>query len=133
MRRGRNRVEQKIDHSKASTYIMFCRNTAGEILPPMVVYKAKFLYDGWVSGGPTCVIYNSADSGWFDGRTFKRWFKELFVPNFNGDGPFAVIGNSLGSHFTEEFIGLCSKKTHMFYNTGTKFNSYLPILSPVFL
>ena len=49
MRRGRNRVEQKIDYSKALTFVMFCGNAAGEMLPLMVVYKAKFLYDGWIS------------------------------------------------------------------------------------
>ena len=49
MRRGGNRVEQKIDYSKALTSVMFGGNAAGEMLPPMVVYKAKFLYDGWIS------------------------------------------------------------------------------------
>ena len=91
---------------------MFCENTAGEILPPMAIYKAKLLYNGWVCGGPNCAIYGSTDSGWFGRRTFKWWFKELFVPNLNGDGPFAIIGDNLGSHFSEEVIELCSKKTY---------------------
>ena len=82
------------------------------MLPPMVVYKAKFLYDGWVNGGRNGAIYDSTDSGWFDGRRFKRWFKELFVSNLNGDGPFATIGDNLGSHFSEEVMELCSKKTY---------------------
>ena len=42
MRKGRNGIEQKIDHSKASNSVMFCENAAGEILPPMVVYEAMF-------------------------------------------------------------------------------------------
>ena len=46
---------------------MFCGNAAGEILPPMVVCKAKFLCGGWVSGGPNGAIFDSIDSGWFDG------------------------------------------------------------------
>ena len=48
------------------------------MLPLMVVYKSKFLYDGWVSGGPNGAIYDSTDSGWFDGQTFKQFFKEFF-------------------------------------------------------
>ena len=96
VRRGRNSVERKIDHSKASTSVMFCGNATGVMLPPMVVYKAKFLYDGRVSCGPNGAIYDSTDSGWFDGQTFKRWSKELFVPNLNSDGPFAIIGDNIG-------------------------------------
>ena len=57
VRREINRAEQKVDHSKASTSVLFSWNAAGEILPPMVVYKAKFLYDGWVSGSPNGAIY----------------------------------------------------------------------------
>ena len=116
MRKGRNGIEQKIDHSKASNSVMFCRSAAREILPPMVVYKAMFLNDGWASADLNGAIYHSTDSGWFDGRTFKQWFKELFVLNLNG--AFAIIGDNLGSHFREEFIELYSKKKHTLYNTG---------------
>ena len=88
-----------------------------EILPPMVVYKAMFLNDGWASAGLNGAIYHSPDSGCFDRRTFKQWFKELFVLNLNGT--FAIIGDNLGSHFREEFIELYSKKKHTLYNTST--------------
>ena len=36
------------------------------------------------------------DSGRFDRQTFKRLFKELFVPNLNIDGHFAIIGDNIG-------------------------------------
>ena len=63
----------------------------------MVVYKAKFLYDGWVSGSPNGAIYDSTDSDWFDGRTFNCWFKELFLPNLNGDGSFCNYWSTFGT------------------------------------
>ena len=72
----------------------------------MVVYKAKFLYDGQVSGGHNGAIYDSTDSGWFDGQTFKQFFKEFFFLNLNGDGPLALIDDKLGSNFSEEVIEL---------------------------
>ena len=64
VRRGRNSVERKIDHSKASNSVMFCGNATGVMLPPMVVYKAKFLYDGRVSCGPNGAIYDSDYRFW---------------------------------------------------------------------
>ena len=105
MRRGRNRVERKIEHSKASTSIMFCGSASGKMLPLMVVYKSKFLYDAWINGGPVNSVYDSTKSGWFDGRTFKKWFFDIFVKNLEGEGPFAL--NNLGSHFSEEVIKVC--------------------------
>ena len=62
-------MERKIEHSKASTSVMFCGNAAGELLPPMVVYKAKFVYNRWVNGGSKGSVSDCTDSGWFDGRT----------------------------------------------------------------
>ena len=62
---GRNMVERKTEHSKAPTSTMFCGNAAGESLPPMVVYKTKCVYDGWVNGGPTGSVFDCTDSGWF--------------------------------------------------------------------
>jgi len=31
---------------------MFCGDAAGHFLPPMVVYKAKNVYQNWMTGGP---------------------------------------------------------------------------------
>ena len=107
-------VSEKSTIQRYQPVLCFCRNIAGEILPLMIVYKAKFLYHGWVSGDPKGTIYDSTDSGWFDRWTFKWWFKELFVPNLNGGDPFANIGNNLGSHFNKEVIKLCSKRNICF-------------------
>ena len=79
MRRGRNRVERKTEHSKASTSIMFCGSASGQMLPSMVVYKSKFLYDAWINGGPVNTVYDSTESGWFDVRTFKKCL--MFLSN----------------------------------------------------
>ena len=73
VRRGYGRrVEQKQEHSRQSTSVMFCGNAAGDYLPPMVVYKAKNLYQGWTEGDPAGTIYDSTPSGWFDAETFER-------------------------------------------------------------
>ena len=48
VRRGRKRVENVKDTSKTSISVMWCSSPEGECLPPMVVYKAGNLYQGWV-------------------------------------------------------------------------------------
>ena len=104
MRKRRNRVERKIQHSKALTSIMFCGSASGQMLPPLVVYKSKFLYDSWINGGPINAVYDSTKSGWVDGRTFKEWFFNVFVKHLEGEDPVALIGDNLGSHFSKEVI-----------------------------
>ena len=100
-----NRVEKKQEYSKQSTSLMFSGNAVGEFLPPMVVYKAKNLYQGWTQGGPPGTVYDITPNGWFDSRTFTRWFMEIYLPvAISKAGTTLLIGDNLGSHFSPEVI-----------------------------
>jgi len=46
------RVEMVSDHSKESFSVIFCGNAESLFLPPMVVFKAKNVYENWQKGGP---------------------------------------------------------------------------------
>ena len=108
-RRGRNRVERKVDHSKASVSVMFCGNAAGEFVPPMVVYKAENCYEGWTRGGPHNAMYHATKSGWFDTVAFEMWVINQFIPyisRHNGE-PVVLIGDNLGAHFSGAVIEEC--------------------------
>ena len=94
-----------MEHLKASTSIMFCGSASGQMLPPMAVYKSKFLYDSWIM-----VVL----SGWFDGWAFKKWFFNVFVKHLEGESPFTLIGDNLGLHFSEEVIKVCIEKNIRF-------------------
>ena len=72
MQRGLARIEQKAEHSKQLISIMFSGNAVREYLPPMVVYKAKNVYEGWMIEGPKGVIYDSTPSTWFHMKTFEK-------------------------------------------------------------
>ena len=63
VRRGRKRVENCQEVSKQSFSVMWCGSASGELLPPMIVYKAMNCYEGWVQGGPKNAIYDSTKSG----------------------------------------------------------------------
>ena len=73
----------------------------------MVVYKALNLYQGWTKGGPRGTVYDITPNGWFHSRTFQRWYFEVLlmhIHSMDSEGPFAVIGDNLGSHFSPEVI-----------------------------
>ncbi|XP_065658224.1 uncharacterized protein LOC136082729 [Hydra vulgaris] len=106
VRRGHgNRVDKKQKYSKQSTSLMFSGNAIGEFLPPMVVYKAKNLYQGWTQGGPPGTVYDITPNGWFDSRTFTRWFMEIYLPvAISKAGTTLLIGDNLGFLFSPEVI-----------------------------
>ena len=62
-RRGRNRVERKVYHSKSSISVMFAGSTDGTFLPPMVVYKSEDIYRERIRGGPVNTVYDCTKNG----------------------------------------------------------------------
>ena len=116
-RRGTGRVEKKIQHGKTSISVMFCGSATGQFLPPMVVYRAKHVYTEWTTGGPAGAVYESTPSGWFDSRTFTRWFQDVFLPGTEAlaaSGPRLIIGDNLASHFEPAVLAMCEEKNVIF-------------------
>ena len=66
---------------------MWCGSAAGDMLPPMVVYKAKNLYSGWTNGKVHDSMYSATESGWFDSRTFHLWFEKCFLQYIQKNTP----------------------------------------------
>ena len=77
--RGTKRVELVRDHSKVNISLMVCGSASGELLPPMVCYRAENLYQYWTGGGPHGAAYTATKSGWFDTAAFEMWFKSIFI------------------------------------------------------
>ena len=96
---------------------MFCGSAAGDFLPPMIVYKAQYCYEGWHDGA----VYDFTPSGWFDARIFQWWFFKLFVKkvsSLSGE-KVMIIGDNLASHFSPSVISACNEM-------GNKFISLIP-------
>lgn len=109
--RNTKRVERVQEHSRATISLMVCGNANGDLLPPMVVYKALNLYDNWTKGGPQGTKYASSSSGWFDMNLFETWFFELFLPHVEStrenNDKVVLIGDNLASHFSPKVIEAC--------------------------
>ena len=117
VRGGKNRVERKTYHSKSSTNVMFSRNATGNFLPPMYksVYKSEFVYQYWTRDGPNGTVYDAIKRGWFDNRTFTTWFFKVLLNFIYGkEGPFALIRDNHGSHFSTTVIEECCSRNIIF-------------------
>ena len=107
-RPGRRRHERIMEHSKMAFSVMFCGNAAGEHLPPMVVYKAQNMYEGWKSDAIPGAVYEATESGWFDMSTFEMWFFQIFLPHVKDKkGAKVMIGDNLASHFSPKVVDSC--------------------------
>ena len=66
------------------------------------------IYSNWIDGGPCGTIYDCTTSGWFDSVMFEKWFFKFFLPNACAlNGPVALIGGNLGSHFSKAMVDAC--------------------------
>ena len=120
VRRERKRAERKTQHSKSLISVMFAGSTAGEFLPPIVVYKSENVYENWDKNGPVGSIYDATKSGWFDMRTFDLWFFKQFLPVASGiPGRKVLIGDNLGSHFSAKVIEACKTNDILFIHLPT--------------
>ena len=91
--------------SKQSFSVMFCGSAGGEMMPPMVVYKAQNNYPAWEERGPKKAVYSCSKSGWFDGYNFEKWFFDVALPNLRKkDGKKVLIGDNLSSHISYAVI-----------------------------
>ena len=109
VRRGRRRVEKVQDHSKTGFSLMWCGSASGAILPPMTVYKAQHMYEGWLDGAPSGSHFHSTPSGWFDSDSFGIWFEKIFLPQTEHlAGPKILFGDNLASHFNPDVVNLAS-------------------------
>ncbi|KAJ8940498.1 hypothetical protein NQ318_004437 [Aromia moschata] len=109
--RNTKRVERVQEHSRASISIMVCGNANGDLLPPMVVYKALNIYENWTQGCPVGTKYASSASGWFDMNLFETWFFSILLPHVEatreaGD-TVVLLGDNLASHFSPKVIEAC--------------------------
>ena len=60
-------------------------------------------------GDPNNTVHSCTKSGWFDSPTFETWFFKEFVPSTQGlEGPTALIGVNLGSHFSPSVLKYCN-------------------------
>ena len=106
-KKGTKYCEKVLNTSKQAISVMFCGSATGEMLPPMVVYKALNLYTSWCDRGPKGTVYSTSKSGWFDMFQFERWFADLLLPRLRRrPGKKMIVGDNLSSHLSPTVIDL---------------------------
>jgi hypothetical protein len=111
--------EQVQNHSKTSFSVMFCCSAAGDLVPPMTVYKSVTggFYKMWGEGGPPGSTYTANKSGYFDMDKFTKWFTDVFLPyiaTLPADQVKVLIGDNLAAHMSPTVTRLCEENNIRF-------------------
>ena len=88
---------------------MACITASDELLPPFVVYRAQNVHKNWVTGELRGTKYAATRNGWFETKTFERWFFEILLPHAQKKN-----GAKLESHFSPEVINACQENNVYF-------------------
>lgn len=62
---------------KSMFSVLMCSSAAGEVMPPLVIYKGSHLFDTWCQGGPRDTQYSVTKSGWMEMAVFEAWFEKV--------------------------------------------------------
>ncbi|KAG5871538.1 hypothetical protein JTB14_023962 [Gonioctena quinquepunctata] len=90
---------------------MFAVLASGKLLPPYIVYKAKYSYPDWIEGGPEGARYNRTKSGWFDSDVFEGWFFQIALPALGrNDGKKGVIPKQVFPSLLKKTLANCGEK-----------------------
>jgi hypothetical protein len=107
-KRGMKYVEVVQNTSHSATSVMFCGSATGEMLPPMVVYRAQNSYKAWEERGPKGTKYSCSKNGWFDGYQYEKWFFEVLLPNARKKkGKKLLVCDNLSCHISDNVIDAC--------------------------
>lgn len=87
--------------------VLMAANAAGHKAPPLIIYKGKNIWDGWVAPegkdfpGTT---YAATTNGWMESNIFLNYFEKSFLKEIGDARPVLVIYDGHASHVDERLI-----------------------------
>jgi hypothetical protein len=89
-----------------------CVGASGYCLPPMVIFKGKFIIEGWSDMLPDDWQFQVSDNGWTSHEIGLRWLQKVFIPStfsrLKGKYRLLVLDGH-GSHLTPKFDRICDQ------------------------
>ena len=90
--------------------VLFCTSASGEFLPPLILHKARNLYQTWTTDGPPKVTYSCTPNGWMHDEAFEKWVMNSFIPDVKHQKkPVILFHDGHGSHLTFNVVDAAIK------------------------
>ena len=113
--KGKHQIESITSAERGiNTTVVCCNNTAGQYVPPLVIFKRKRMPAEPSNGAPIGSVVTCNDSGWMDTDTFTKWlqhFVDFVKPTADKMSFFLLLACAITHHSYVQSIVLepCSR------------------------
>ena len=105
--KGQRNPERIMNEGKESRTVVFA-GTRKELLPCMILFRAKTVAPWWTTSGPSKAVYYSNERGWMNGAAMEEWIVKILIPfQKQRNKPIALICDNLSSHLSPRTVQLC--------------------------
>lgn len=92
-----------------NTSVLLGCSAAGDKLPPLVIFKGKYVWSEWVHKDPNSKTnYAATKRGWMETEVFENYFIKTFVPdtrlNIPHNQPILLLYDGHSTHITVKII-----------------------------
>jgi DDE superfamily endonuclease/helix-turn-helix, Psq domain len=106
---------------KENTTVLFACSAFGQKMPPLIVFKAKNVWDTWVAENDIQnsdekqeaifpdMTYAPTKNGWMETETFLKYLETSFIPNAVTARPLLLIYDGHSTHINDRVIELAVK------------------------
>jgi hypothetical protein len=92
---------------KENTTVLMACSAFGQKMPPLIVFKAKNIWDAWIATQPKefpDTTYAATQNGWMETDVFVNYLENSFIPNATKHRPILLIYDGHSTHINERVI-----------------------------
>ncbi|XP_060801979.1 uncharacterized protein LOC132902121 isoform X1 [Amyelois transitella] len=84
---------------KDNTTVLLGASAAGDKIPPLIIFKGKYVWDEWTSPNAyPRTTYAATKNGWMESDVFEAFFKKSFLPSIGVERPVLLIYDGHATH-----------------------------------
>lgn len=107
--RGKACTRTTSTSGKENISVLLTISASGEKLPPLIIYKAKNMWDQWSAPegtGYPGTSYAVTSNGWMETTVFENYFKNVFIKGLGDERPALLIFDGHSTHVGLKVIEL---------------------------
>ncbi|XP_047026859.1 uncharacterized protein LOC124635108 [Helicoverpa zea] len=92
---------------RENTTFVLAANAAGGRAPPLIIFKAKNVWDQWKAPPDKeypGTAYAATPNGWMETEVFKNYFEKVLIPALGNDRPVLVIYDGHSTHVSLNLV-----------------------------
>ncbi|XP_074028306.1 uncharacterized protein [Leptinotarsa decemlineata] len=93
---------------RENTTILAAVNAAGKKAPPLILFKAKNLWNSWIPENEIFpgTAHGATKNGWMEADVFYNYLAKTLIPTMGAERPQLLIYDGHSTHVTEKVIEL---------------------------